>query len=766
MDQNELRQWERRCIQEEPPACTAACPIHVDVRSFVGHLQKGRWDQGWQTLARTMPLAGLVGRICDGPCEARCKRGEAGDAIRIAALEQACVRLARSEYRVTRLPGRPKRIAVLGSGLSSLTVAWDLVRKGYGVTLFEPGDVPGAVLCDAHPVLTPAIVAAELASLETLGVAFETGTAVHGQAFLEDRRDRFDAFYIGLDAVASLQWPLDRGAGGEVRIDTGTQATSRPEVFAGGDVLSTIWRVAQGRWAATSIDRFLQNVSMTAGREREGPYDTRLYTSLTDVVPQPAVPMADAKAGYSESEAMAEAARCLICQCLECVKVCPYLENFGAYPRKYVREIYNNESIVMGSRSANLLINSCSLCGLCEAVCPEDFAMQDLCLQARRSMVQRGKMPPTAHEFALEDMAFSLGEDFFLARHAPGAGESSHLFFPGCQLSASAPGQVEALYAHLNHALGGRVGLMLACCGAPAFWAGREADFDRALAQWQHHWEALGRPKLIVACATCHVVFQDHRPEVPVQSVWETLAEVGLPPIDTDSAAGPLAIHDPCTTREMPHVQVAVRRLLDQLGISIAELPLSGEKTECCGFGGLMQNANPDLAREVIRRRADLSGYDYVAYCAMCRDSLAAVGKRTLHLLDLIFPDRRIPDPATRPRPGWSARREHRARLRTDLLDRWWGETPSGGPDYRALVLRMAPDVRETLDARHILVEDVQQVIARAEAGGPKFRHPGTGRVKAAGRPRHVTFWVEYAPCEAGFEVFNAYSHRMEVHGP
>lgn len=269
-----------------------------------------------------------------------------------------------------------------------------------------------------------------------------------------------------------------------------------------------------------------------------------------------------------------------------------------------------------------------------------------------------------------------------------------------------------------------------------------------------------------MACATCHVVFHDHRPEVPVQSVWETLAEVGLPPMETDSAAGPLAIHDPCTTREMPHVQAAVRRLLDQLGVSISELPLSGEKTECCGFGGLMQNANPDLAREVIRRRADLSGYDYVAYCAMCRDSLAAVGKRTLHLLDLIFPDRRIPDPAARPRPGWSARREHRARLKTELLERWWGETPSGGPDYRALVVKMAPDVRERLDARHILVEDVQQVIARAEAGGLKFRHPETGRVKAAGRPRHVTFWVEYAPCEAGFEVFNAYSHRMEVQGP
>ncbi len=59
--------------------------------------------------------------------------------------------------------------------------------------------------------------------------------------------------------------------------------------------------------------------------------------------------------------------------------------------QKYAREIYNNESIVMGTRQANKLINSCSLCGLCQTVCPEDFAMQDLCLQARRSMVGETK---------------------------------------------------------------------------------------------------------------------------------------------------------------------------------------------------------------------------------------------------------------------------------------------------------------------------------------------------------------------------------------
>ena len=50
---------------------------------------------------------------------------------------------------------------------------------------------------------------------------------------------------------------------------------------------------------------------------------------------------------------------------MECVKACEYLKHYGRYPRKYVREVYNNLSIVKGTRFANKLINSCALCGLC-----------------------------------------------------------------------------------------------------------------------------------------------------------------------------------------------------------------------------------------------------------------------------------------------------------------------------------------------------------------------------------------------------------------
>jgi ferredoxin len=280
---------------------------------------------------------------------------------------------------------------------------------------------------------------------------------------------------------------------GRLAVDPVTFAASQAGVFAGGSLLQTktgyspIQSISSGRRAAISIDRYCQNVSLTAARRYEGAYDTRLYTNTFGVEPRPAVSPADPPASYSRTEARAEAQRCLQCECLECVKVCPYLAHFGSYPLKYVREIYNNLSIVMGTRYANKLINSCSLCGLCLEVCPENLDMGTVCLNARQTMVVQDRMPPSAHDFALRDMQFSNSNKFALARSHPGAATSDYLFFPGCQLSASAPRQVEQIYAYLQDKLGDHagMGLMLRCCGAPANWAGRTGLFDEALADLQ-----------------------------------------------------------------------------------------------------------------------------------------------------------------------------------------------------------------------------------------------------------------------------------------
>lgn len=770
MDQQELRQREEKCIQEEPPWCSAACPLHVDARAFIAHLARDDAAEALKVLLRTMPLPNILGRICDAPCEARCKRSEAGETIRIGALERFCVSQDAEPQKLFVLPSRGKRVAIGGSGLSSLAAAWDCLRKGYGVRIFEPGESPGEALALCYPDLLPRkVIAEEIALLVKLGMEVETGAATAGPDFPERCLEAFDAVYLGLDSLPEGTWGLESGDSGSIRVEPGSQRTSRAGVFAGGlgreARVSPVWQAAEGRFAANSMDRHMQKVSLTAGREKEGPVSTRLFTSIAGVIPLAAVKAADPLKGYSRGEALHEARRCLQCQCLECVKVCVYLERFGAYPRKYTREIYNNESIVRGARQANRLINSCSLCGLCEVVCPEDFAMQDLCLEARRSMVKRGKMPPSAHEFALEDMAFSLSDRFALARHEPGLKASALAFFPGCQLAGSQPDKVIAVYEYLRSVLTGGVGLVLGCCAAPAWWAGSKARFDEGLEAIRGQWNSLGRPKLILACSTCLRVFREHLPEVSAVSLWTVLDETGGPIPPRIPQEPRLVVHDPCTTRSEPGVQMSVRHLLGRLGVRVGELELGRGKTECCGFGGLQQNANPEIARETARLRARRSEEDYLTYCAMCRDRLASAGKRALHLLDLLFPDRRVPDPAVREDPGWSQRQENRWRLRERLLKELWSEEGAARrEEHMEIRLRITPEVQSLLEERRILEEDLQRVIHHAETSGEKFRHPVTGRFKASFRPRKVTFWVEYDRTVEGlFVVHSAYSHRMEV---
>jgi Fe-S oxidoreductase len=516
------------------------------------------------------------------------------------------------------------------------------------------------------------------------------------------------------------------------------------------------------------MDRSLQRVSLTAGREREGPHATRLFTNLEGIGPRAAVRPGDRHGGYTPEEAAAEARRCIQCECLECVKVCPYLAHYKGHPKRYAREIYNNVSIVMGARQANGLINACSLCGLCEQVCPDNFAMQELCLEARQEMVEKEKMPPRAHEFALLDMGFSQGPAFALARPDPALGACAHLFFPGCQLCASAPWQAFEVYAYLRAKLTGGVGLMLDCCGAPARWAGRETAYRAALEALEERWSSLGTPEVIVACATCLKQLREDLPALPVRSLWEVIASVGPPKVERPPAGlAPLAVHDPCTARFDSRVQQTVRKMVADMGLEMAELPLSRRLTQCCGFGGLMQNANPELATIAATRRAALSPLPYLAYCAMCRDNLAGVGKPAVYLLDLLFPAPDGGDPSLRPPPGWSRRRENRGRLKRRFKKELWKEALPEMEAHEEIRLVIPPEVAARLEQRRILVSDIQQVIHHAETSGEKFAHQDGRRFKAAHAPFSVTFWIEYQPCEekgeAAYRIHNAYAHRMTV---
>ncbi len=220
-----------------------------------------------------------------------------------------------------------------------------------------------------------------------------------------------------------------------------------------------------------------------------------------------------------------------------------------------------------------------------------------------------------------------------------------------------------------------------------------------------------------------------------------------------------MAIHDPCSTRGVSEVEGSARALLGELGVTAVELNEPG-LTTCCGYGGLMLFANPELAAKTVTRRGNESDEDFVTYCAMCRDRFAHHGKRVNSYSRSGFCDGNS-DPAARPDPGFSRRQENRARLKNRLLREVWGE--QGSNMELSFTLHISEEVEKLLEERMILVEDVRRTIAYAEQTGDKIENPATGRLVASIRPVSVTYWVEYSPVEDGFAVHNAYSHRMEV---
>jgi NADPH-dependent glutamate synthase beta subunit-like oxidoreductase len=771
--QDELRQLEDQCIQECAPTCAAACPIHVDVRALTAAVSQGDFLAALKVLTKTLPFPGIISRVCDAPCQPVCKRGEAGDTVQIRDLERASIEFGGTPDRPRVLPKRGKRVAVIGAGLSGLTAAFDLARKGYAVTVYEACERIGGSLWEfPEDILPRHILISELALVASVGVTIQPGVAIPPDG-LGALRDACDAVYVATgSSAAGVVFGLAQDTAGRVAADPLTFATSLDGVFAGGGLLrpagerSPIRAISDGRRAAISIDRYLQKVSLTASRSNEGSYVTRLYTVTAGIPALPANAPADPATGYTRDEAAAEAARCIQCECLECVKTCEYLRAYGRYPRKYLREIYNNLSIVKGERKSNQFINSCSLCGLCGEVCPEDLGMGPIVKNARQTMVAQGRMPPSAHDFALRDMAFSNGEKFALARVAPGAAVSQTVFSPGCQLAGSAPEQVERVYGYLREKLG-NVGLLLRCCGAPADWAGRADLFGESLAELRAELGKLGAARLIVACSSCYQVFKAHLPDIELISLWEIYDKSGLPratePSTFSLQPATLAVHDPCTTRYEPQIQESARALIRRLGYVIEELPLSRERTACCSFGGVMWLANRPLAEAAVRRRIAESPLDYVTYCAVCRDFFASRGKRTLHLLDLIYGSEGGGS-ADRPGPGHSQRHENRARLKRKLLREIWGEEMAGEQaSYEAIRLLIAADVQVRLEERLILIEDIQRVIEHAERTGRRLLNPANGRFLAYFKPTAVTYWVEYTPEGEVFRLHNAYSHRMEI---
>ncbi len=203
------------------PPCRAACPAGVNVQGYVSLIGAGKYAEALELIRRELPFPGICGRVCPHPCEAACSRSQAGGAVSIMALERFVADWEREEKRVgvcgsmgvseaLRTPSppdshtaTPQRVAVIGAGPAGLTCAYQLAKKGYGVTVFEALPVAGGMMAVGIPEyrLPRDVLAHEIDGIRRLGVEIMTDSALGRDFTLDDLfRQGYRAVFLGIGA--------------------------------------------------------------------------------------------------------------------------------------------------------------------------------------------------------------------------------------------------------------------------------------------------------------------------------------------------------------------------------------------------------------------------------------------------------------------------------------------------------------------------------------------------------------------------------------
>jgi NADPH-dependent glutamate synthase beta subunit-like oxidoreductase len=183
--------------------CQWACPAHTDVPEYIRLIAQGRFTDAYLVNRESNVFPGILGRVCDRPCEPACRRGRVEEKpVAICRLKRVAAD-HREDIRAL-LPKAPapngRRIACIGAGPASLTVANDLLPLGYAVTLFEQWAVTGGLMRSNIPSfrLPAEVLDEEIGLIAEMGAEIRLGTRIDSLQALID--EGYDAIFVGSGA--------------------------------------------------------------------------------------------------------------------------------------------------------------------------------------------------------------------------------------------------------------------------------------------------------------------------------------------------------------------------------------------------------------------------------------------------------------------------------------------------------------------------------------------------------------------------------------
>lgn len=188
--------------------CQEACPAGVNVPQYIEETRKGHYLDAYNTISVDNPFPSVCGRVCDHPCEAKCRRGDTDEPINIRLLKRMAADKT-SEACGDNLPipvvkpSNGKKVAIVGAGPAGLSAAYYLAKNGYQVKVLEALPVAGGMLAVGIPDyrLPKHVLHSEIHRMERMGVEIQTGVRVGTDVTISDlRKQGYDAILLTVGA--------------------------------------------------------------------------------------------------------------------------------------------------------------------------------------------------------------------------------------------------------------------------------------------------------------------------------------------------------------------------------------------------------------------------------------------------------------------------------------------------------------------------------------------------------------------------------------
>jgi len=358
--------------------CQVACPAHMDIPGMNRLIAAGKLDEALEVVKHDIALPSVLGRICPAPCEGACHRKTVDEPVSICLLKRI-VGDDGVEPDILEIKKTGKKVAVVGAGPAGLAAAYYLQLKGIQTTLFDKNEKAGGLLRTAikDEILPKEVLDKEIEAILKTGVQFEGGKEISAELFIQIKTE-FDAVVLSTGALSENAEVFGLKANPKgIDADKDTYQTSDEKVFAIGNVLRSsrlaVRSVGQGKEVAYSVMQFL-NKQPIKGEPRL--FNSRFGKLVADeyaeylkesVDEKRHIPAKNGHSGFTKEDAIAEAKRCLHCDCraIDDCKLREYSNHYQANQKRFSTGERRNITKQINHGSVVYEPQKCIKCGIC-----------------------------------------------------------------------------------------------------------------------------------------------------------------------------------------------------------------------------------------------------------------------------------------------------------------------------------------------------------------------------------------------------------------